>query len=711
MEGLHKTRKRIITILALVIVLNAVILGLTYVAVTSILTPKQMFIMACNYIFIPPVAIFMGAIVALFLFKPIQKLIDKSLQKEPISEQEARQTQYIISLYPLKCGIIAFGICIFGYSIGIEALRFFAHMPGSECIKFYIMAAMLGLFAMLSVYLLVERILQPVLQLSIFFSNGHRQLKELPIFYKLIGLCSILIVGSQLFVGPFYYRKHRLSLEDAKKKEASYKLENLYNGIKAQNGNLDMAVIERAKIGKDNHIYILDRQGEPVKAEGFDYREILPKDIKEKIIAGANGTFTDLNSLNLFAYIPYPGKNWIIVSEVENSIIEMQLRGAFKFIGIILFELLVLVVLNAWLFAKNISTPLKNFVEETLFVKEGNLSRDIMITTNDEIGKLGSMFNNVIRGLHDIIQEILEAANKTSLHSQNIRGTVQQSKSAIQEISSATENVSNDSQKQLQLSEKSHCIVDRLFESAKLLSDQAQKGAVYSERSESSIQKDMNIVTEAANRMEKLIFIINDFTGIGGKLGDRVNEIMNKLSVITNIADQTNLLALNAAIEAARAGESGRGFAVVAEEVRKLAEGAQTAAKDIGGLVHVVQEEMSKITDIMRLGGDEVKGSREEVKKISGAMEQIVNVTKEFNSLSQKNLGLAQQQEEHYQQINEIINHFVDISKRNASTAEELLANVEEQTASIEEIFSDTEHLFSMAEDMKRKVEKFKLKK
>jgi methyl-accepting chemotaxis protein len=141
--------------------------------------------------------------------------------------------------------------------------------------------------------------------------------------------------------------------------------------------------------------------------------------------------------------------------------------------------------------------------------------------------------------------------------------------------------------------------------------------------------------------------------------------IVEQIAIIEELAYQTNLLALNAAIEAARAGEHGKGFAVVASEVRKLAERAQRAAKEIGTLA----------------------GSSMKVADRSGRLlADLVPAIRETADLVQAISAASQEQASGVAQINKAIIEVDQITQRNASAAEELSSTAEELASQAESL-------------------------
>ena len=130
-----------------------------------------------------------------------------------------------------------------------------------------------------------------------------------------------------------------------------------------------------------------------------------------------------------------------------------------------------------------------------------------------------------------------------------------------------------------------------------------------------------------------------------------MNDVVEKTSLIEDIAYQTNLLALNAAIEAARAGQAGKGFAVVAVEVRKLAERSQVAAMEIteitstsltqsqqaGKLMSDILPKIEQTTKLISDIEQSSKDQNETMKEINSSVEDLTSKIK-TNTSDVKNL-------------------------------------------------------------------------
>jgi methyl-accepting chemotaxis protein len=166
-------------------------------------------------------------------------------------------------------------------------------------------------------------------------------------------------------------------------------------------------------------------------------------------------------------------------------------------------------------------------------------------------------------------------------------------------------------------------------------------------------------------------------------------------------------LALNAAIEAARAGEQGRGFAVVAEEVRKLAEPSQEAAKKIADLIGEIQNDTNMAVMAMDDGTREVKIGGQVVNAAGVAFRDITKLIDQVSAQVTEISAATQQMATGSQQIVGAVKKIDDLSKMSASESQSVSAATEEQLASMEEIAGSSEALAKLAQELSAATAKF----
>jgi methyl-accepting chemotaxis protein len=174
-----------------------------------------------------------------------------------------------------------------------------------------------------------------------------------------------------------------------------------------------------------------------------------------------------------------------------------------------------------------------------------------------------------------------------------------------------------------------------------------------------------------------------------------VEDINRFVGTVSSIADQTNLLALNAAIEAARAGDAGRGFAVVAEEVRKLAESSQVAAKDIVRLTGQVTSRVAHSARAMETSTARVAEIERVSRDIDDALTSITVAAEKtrvaasgVSDAADANLAAARNAVADVQEI-------ARTAESHAAAAQQVNAATEEQNAACEQMTSASHQLLA----------------
>ena len=337
--------------------------------------------------------------------------------------------------------------------------------------------------------------------------------------------------------------------------------------------------------------------------------------------------------------------------------------------------LVFLSVLTMWSAARTIA-PVKDLMRVAEALGRGDLSKKANVKRGDELGQLGDTFNQTIDRLQGLIQtesdrdkmqhQVMDllsvvstaaegdltikaevtadalgsVADAFNLMITGLTNLVTQASNVASEIQRSTSEILQSSERMRLGAEQQADQIRMASDAVNTMSHTTQRMAQNAEAATQTSLKATQAavkggasVAETIKGMQRIRAAVQT-TGKKIKgLGERSLEIGAIIEVINEIATQTNLLALNAAIEAARAGEQGKGFAVVADEVRKLAERAARATKDITGLIKGIQVETSEAVTVMEEGTREVEEGTKLADQAGAALREIEQIVKQTAGL------------------------------------------------------------------------------
>ncbi|MEK8126412.1 methyl-accepting chemotaxis protein [Paenibacillus filicis] len=291
--------------------------------------------------------------------------------------------------------------------------------------------------------------------------------------------------------------------------------------------------------------------------------------------------------------------SWYVVSSIALAEV---LSGANR-----VFQVTLVIVLIAAAAAGALGVYVIRFIGRPLRVledmmrrgAEGDLSIRVHFERNDEIGGVGTSFNQMMQNIQTLVEQANESARHVWMLAEEVLGGAEQT----------TESARQVSQTASQIAGSTHLLAREAAETSEMterVAGQMQQVVSENRLMEDSARAVQGVSEEGKRYMEQVVRSNRQVEAMTQTMQERVAELTQStrdvakiVTVLQGMTKQTNILSINASIEAARAGVHGRGFMVIADEIRKLSLDSHRSVEQVGRIAGQIRQNMEETVQVI----------------------------------------------------------------------------------------------------------------
>ncbi|HEX3727646.1 MAG TPA: CHASE3 domain-containing protein, partial [Pirellulales bacterium] len=291
----------------------------------------------------------------------------------------------------------------------------------------------------------------------------------------------------------------------------------------------------------------------------------------------------------------------------------------------------ILVAICGTLIQRSITVPLGRFVDFVDNVGKGDLTRCAVVTTTDEVGKLGEGINEMVAGLNGMSSQILVVTERMNAASAEILASTQQQAAGTREQAATIQQIT--------------ATMGEIRQSGVQIAERAKQVAAAAEATATGTMAGLGTVQEANRTMEAIRQQVEDVAENIVALSEKTQAVSEIIATVSDIAERSNLLALNAAIEAAAAGEQGNRFSVVANEIKNLADQAKESTVQVRTILGDIQKRINRSVMLTEEAVKRAETGKQQADVSEQSIRSMADTTQESVQAFQQIIGATSQQQ------------------------------------------------------------------